>query len=252
VATRISSTEMSSTETRHTARAADSGGWTVSWLPGRTLTQNQAVTAMTIAEAVKVHADDLADNGSAWWLQIDGWASELGITGPHAVAEASLPPEEHQECHDAERDAKEDADDQAEALAAPDDGRGNGLLDLTRSERLGFINVMTPHEAKVLLAYIAGYAPEVFDAALLATRPETFAAELAARIETRDEAEYMAEPEGYCTVCGANASWFLGHDGPQHFRGPHKLVTGAERRELFTPDDGHAPQVAWRQSGGAS
>ena len=39
----------------------------------------------------------------------------------------------------------------------------------------------------------------------------------------------MAEPDGYCTVCGENASWFLGYEGPQHFRGPHKLVTGAEQ-----------------------
>jgi len=63
------------------------------------------------------------------------------------------------------------------------------------------------------------------------------------------EAEYMADPEGYCTACGENAGWFIGYDGPRHFRGPHKLVTGAERRELFTPEDGHAPQVAWRQPG---
>jgi hypothetical protein len=102
VATRISDTEMSSDLTRHTARMwpapADACGvslWSVSWLPGRLLTQNQAVTAMTIAEAVGAHADDLADNGSRWWLHIDGWAAELAITGPVAVAEASLSPEDH-------------------------------------------------------------------------------------------------------------------------------------------------------------
>ena len=110
---------------------------------------------------------------------------------------------------------------------------------------------MTDHERSVLPAYIAGYAPEVFDHALT-SRSESFADELFGRIEKRDDAEYMAEPEGYCIACGENASWFLGHDGPQHFRGPHKLVTGLERRELFTPEDGHAPQVAWRQPGGAS
>ena len=57
----------------------------------------------------------------------------------------------------------------------------------------------------------------------------------------------MAEPEGYCTVCGENVSWFLGYEGPQHFRGPHKLVTGSERRELF--DAGHEPMIAWREAG---
>lgn len=127
---------MTSDRTRHTARAADGGGWTVSWLPGRTLTQNQAVTAMTIAEAVKAHADDLADNGSRWWLHIDGWAAELGVTGPFAVAEASLSPEDR------------------EALEAERPGRS------------ALIDVMTDHERSVLLAYIAGRAPELFDEAI--------------------------------------------------------------------------------------
>ena len=243
MATRISDSEMTSGLTRHTARAADGGGWTVSWLPGRTLTQNQAITAMTIAEAVTEHADGLADNGSRWWVLIDQWAAELGITGPHAVAEASLSPEDREAL-----DGPEAAGDGA--WAAPADGRGNGLLNLTRPERLGLINVMTDHEWSVLLAYIAGYAPEVFDHAL-AQRPETFPAELARRAEAKAEAEYMADPEGYCAECGENVSWFIGYEGPQHFRGPHKLVTGSERRELFTPDDGHAPQVAWRQPGKA-
>jgi hypothetical protein len=63
--------------------------------PGRLLLRNQAITAMTIAEVIVTHADDLADNYHKMWLCIDGWAAELGITGPHAVAEASLPPEDH-------------------------------------------------------------------------------------------------------------------------------------------------------------
>ena len=85
----------------------------------------------------------------------------------------------------------------------------------------------------------------VFDAAI-AARSETFADELAERLDAREEAEYLAEPEDYCTACGANVSWFIGYQGPQHFRGPHKLVTGSERRELFDP--GHAPAVSWRES----
>jgi hypothetical protein len=104
VSTRITGAAMTSNATRHTAtvdpRVVDvvEGGptaWKVSWLPGRLFTRNQAITAMTIAEAVAVHADDLADNASRWWLHIDGWAAELGITGPNAVAEASLSPEDH-------------------------------------------------------------------------------------------------------------------------------------------------------------
>jgi hypothetical protein len=90
MATKISDTEMTSDETRHTARAAEGGGWVVSWLPGRTLTQNQAITAMTIAEAVAAHADELGNSGSRWWLHIDEWAAEMGLTGPHAVAGANV------------------------------------------------------------------------------------------------------------------------------------------------------------------
>jgi len=245
VATKISDTEMTSDLTRHTARMwpapADACGvslWSVSWLPGRLLTQNQAVTAMTIAEAVTEHADDLADNGSRWWVFIDQWAAELAITGPHAVAEASLSPED--------REAEAAEDDGDGVWAAPADGRGNGLLDLTHPERSDLIKVMTPDEIKVILAHVAGYAPEVFDQAL-ADRSETFPDELFGRIEERDQAEYEAEPEGYCTVCDENVSWFLGYEGPQHFRGPRKLVTGSERRELF--DAGHEPMIAWREAG---
>jgi hypothetical protein len=102
VSTRITDAAMTSNATRHTAivepGAVVEGGptaWKVSWLPGRLFTRNQAITAMTIAEAVAVHADDLADNASRWWWHIDGWSAELGITGPNAVAEASLSPEDH-------------------------------------------------------------------------------------------------------------------------------------------------------------
>jgi hypothetical protein len=261
MATRIAANEMTSDLTRHTALAAEAGGWTVTWLPGRTLTQSQAVTAMTIAEAVAEHVDDLADNGSPWWLHIDGWGAELGITGPEAVAHASRSPEDHADMPrvrvvlpepgpvgylldldqatgkatvridgatltmDAARlqycaiGAALAPGDEAEAVwAAPADGRGNGPLDLTRPERLGLIDVMTDHERSVLLAFIAGYAPEVFDDAIASRptpyRPEGFAAELLARVEERDQAEYLAEPEGYCTVCGANVSHFFGYEGP--------------------------------------
>src|SRR5450756_1740882 len=112
MATRITGFEMSSDVTRHTARfddhaAADgNGAWIVTWLLGRLLTKNQAVTAMTSAEAVYMHADELMDNAHPWWGHIDAWAAELGLKGPHAVAEASLPPEEHQERQNAERAAE--------------------------------------------------------------------------------------------------------------------------------------------------
>ena len=94
MSTKITDTEMTSDLTCHTAQAAADGGWSVTWLPGRTLTREQAVTAMTIAEIVVERADILANSSAKLWWHMDGWAEELGITGPHAVAEASLSPED--------------------------------------------------------------------------------------------------------------------------------------------------------------
>lgn len=100
---------ISSNFTRHTATRPrkmgdDEARWSVSWLPGRKLTRNQAITAMTIAEAVKTHTDELADNQGKLWGHIDGWAAELGLSGPHAVTEASLDPEDHGAVLEAVRD----------------------------------------------------------------------------------------------------------------------------------------------------
>ena len=96
MATKITETEMSSDVTRHTATRSDDG-WTVTWLPRRTLTHSQAVTAMTIAEVIGAH-DAIGDplhSGHRLWLHVDQWAAELAMTGPEAVAEASLSPEDH-------------------------------------------------------------------------------------------------------------------------------------------------------------
>ena len=64
----------------HAARRIDGpeGLWRVTWLPGRTLTYNQAITAMTIVEAN--HGWKFRDQ----WL-IDELAPELGLTGMVAV-----------------------------------------------------------------------------------------------------------------------------------------------------------------------
>jgi hypothetical protein len=78
----ITDTTMHSTGTPHTAAASPDGWWSVSWLPEYTLTRDQAISAMTIAETVN---PGLAP-GDHRWPQIDGWARELGLTGPGAVA----------------------------------------------------------------------------------------------------------------------------------------------------------------------
>lgn len=101
----ISDTEMASDATRHTAKLVKlpqpltGYSWQVTWLPGQHLSRNEAITAMTIAETVAAHEFKPvgADPGDVdpIWRHIDQWAAELGITGPHAVAEASLSPEDH-------------------------------------------------------------------------------------------------------------------------------------------------------------
>lgn len=98
---RISETDMTSDHTRHTASRphkalpGEPPMWSVTWLPGRKLTHDQAITAMTIAEMVVERAEILADKSAKLWWHMDGWAAELGLTGPHAVAEASMSPEDH-------------------------------------------------------------------------------------------------------------------------------------------------------------
>jgi hypothetical protein len=86
----ITDTTMTSPATPHTATATG-GGWKVSWLPGRTLTRNQATTAMVIANIVGGTGVPRADDPT--WLFLDGWAAELGLTAPSAVARVSEPPQ---------------------------------------------------------------------------------------------------------------------------------------------------------------
>lgn len=75
-------------QTAHTAAQGDAG-WSVTWLPGRVLSQSQAVTAMMIAQA----AGGGLEPGDRRWPHIDGWAAELGLAGPDAVVQARQRPE---------------------------------------------------------------------------------------------------------------------------------------------------------------
>jgi hypothetical protein len=85
----IHDTLMTSDQTAHTARPTLSrGGWEVSWLPGQTLDRNSAITAMILADLTG--EEDLHE-GHKLWPHIQGWAAELGLTGPEAVAAASQP-----------------------------------------------------------------------------------------------------------------------------------------------------------------
>ena len=80
----IYDTTMTSDQTAHTARQAPGRQhlWEVSWLPGRALDRNSAITAMTLADLAS--EADLNEQHHLWPL-IQGWAAELGLSGSNAV-----------------------------------------------------------------------------------------------------------------------------------------------------------------------
>lgn len=77
----IDDDRMFSKDTPHTAtRHGDH--WVVSWLPGRKLDRDQAITAMTLAWEVACWP---APHGERWPF-IVAWAGELSLKGTEAVA----------------------------------------------------------------------------------------------------------------------------------------------------------------------
>ena len=86
----INDATMTSDQTAHTARQAPGSQhlWEVSWLPGRVLDRNSAVTAMVLADQAGVH--DLNERHRLW-PHIDDGAAELGLTGSDAVNRVSRP-----------------------------------------------------------------------------------------------------------------------------------------------------------------
>jgi hypothetical protein len=78
----FSASLMASDVTAHTARCVGGDSWVVSWLPGRTLTGDQAATAMSIASTVGCHA---FGNGAPELAVLGDWAQELGLTAREAA-----------------------------------------------------------------------------------------------------------------------------------------------------------------------
>jgi hypothetical protein len=82
---------MSSDRSAHTARLAhgEEHRWEVSWLPGRQLDRNEAITAMVLADAGgsgDTHARHRL------WGHLESWAAELGLTAPEALSQLTSPP----------------------------------------------------------------------------------------------------------------------------------------------------------------
>ena len=86
----INDTTMTSDQTAHIARQVSGSQhlWEVSWLPGRALDRNSAITAMVLADHVGER--DLNERHRLW-PHIEGWAAELGLTGHDAVNRISQP-----------------------------------------------------------------------------------------------------------------------------------------------------------------
>ena len=87
----IDDDSMSSDRTSHTARLVPGAQhvWEVSWLPGRPMDRNSAITAMVIAD---VSAPGGLDRGHRLWPHIESWAAELGLTAPTALAAVAAEP----------------------------------------------------------------------------------------------------------------------------------------------------------------
>jgi hypothetical protein len=85
----ISDTTMTSDRTAHTARHEPSRNrWAVSWLPGRILDRNTAITAMILADIV---GEEHIHEGHRLWPHLESWAGELGLTAPEAITQAAQP-----------------------------------------------------------------------------------------------------------------------------------------------------------------
>ena len=98
----INDTTMTSDQTAHTARQASGSQhlWEVSWLPGRVMDRNSAITAMTLADLT---GEGELNERHRLWPFIESWAAELGLTGSEAVDRTSRPCGPDQQC-DRERE----------------------------------------------------------------------------------------------------------------------------------------------------
>src|ERR1700761_9699794 len=87
----IFDTRMISDQTGHTAwlTASRTLAWQVTWLPGRRLDRNTAITAMTLADITgtgQIHP------GHQLWPALQSWSEELGLSATDALTRITQPP----------------------------------------------------------------------------------------------------------------------------------------------------------------
>jgi hypothetical protein len=100
----ITDDQMTCSATGHTAHRGEEG-WQVSWLPGRTLTRNQATTAMVFGEAAACNPQP----GDRIWPFAEGWAAELDLPSAAEAVRMARGPEAINPGRQAERDADKEA-----------------------------------------------------------------------------------------------------------------------------------------------
>jgi hypothetical protein len=97
---------------------------------------------------------------------------------------------------------------------------------ITAEDRMELLGQLTPRQQTDALLWLAGYAPDIFDAVAEAVQPIP--------------GDGTDDPAPYCVLYGADIGVFLklGLDW-RHYK-----ATTLDDIELFDP--GHAPVLAWR------
>jgi hypothetical protein len=99
-------------------------------------------------------------------------------------------------------------------------------------QRLDQLDILDPDQVVAGMAWLAGYSPATFDAAL----------DAAQTLENDGIDENEADSEPYCLKCGATIGIFLRYGSTwRHFRGD---VSAGSKTELYEAD--HTPVVGWR------
>jgi hypothetical protein len=70
--------------------SGDGHRWEVSWLPGRYMSRDKAVTAMVLADTIGAGG---MHGRHPMWIHVEGWAAELGMTAPDVLTRTASPPE---------------------------------------------------------------------------------------------------------------------------------------------------------------
>ena len=97
---------------------------------------------------------------------------------------------------------------------------------ITAEDRMERIGQLTTRQLTDALLFLAGYAPDVFDAIAEAVEP--------------CPGDGSEDPEPYCEICGGDIGVFLklGLDWLHY--------TGTDLTDIELTDPGHRPVLAWR------